>query len=167
MIRRFVRAVAGAGTVLCVSAMSCPEPVGPEGLVPAGDFRLVRATPDKTWEVPVSSGVQSGCGALTDARLLIGEDGSVLYSRTIRYVADGQTLFSEQEFRGKLEKNSASTEIALRYGRVGRDDIRPQVEPTAGDPEFTVLYVDHYFPGNASCAGRRVILRYTIGGVNY
>ncbi len=167
MKRNLVRGGLVLACALSLMGMSCPEPVGPEGLIPAGDYRLVRSTPDKTWEVPVSRTLQLGCGQLTDARLLIAEDGSVVYSRTIRYVQDGQTLVAEQEFNGKLEKNSASSEIALRYGNPGRDNIRPQVEPLAGDPDFTVLYADQFFPGNASCPGRSYILRYTIGGVDH
>jgi hypothetical protein len=152
---------------LSLMGMSCPEPVGPGGLIPPGDYRVVRVTPDKSWEVPVSRTLELGCGQLIDARLLIDEAGSVVYGRTIRYVQDGQARVVEEEFRGKLEMNSSDREIALRWGSPGRDYIRKQVEPLADDPDFTVLYVDHFFAGNASCPGRSYILRYTIGGVNH
>ena len=167
MTRRLVREGLVLASALVLMGTSCPERVGPAGLIPAGDYRLVRATPDKTWEIPVSRTFQSGCGQLTDARLLIGEDGRVLHTRTIRYVQDGQTLVTELEFTGRLEKYDASSEIVFRYDDIGREEIRRQVEPIAGDPDFMVLYVDHSFAGNASCKGRSLILRYTIGGVDH
>ena len=166
MKRRLVRRGLVLACTLSLMGMSCPEPVGPDGLIPPGDYRVVRATPDKTWEIPVSRTLEVGCGQLTDARLLIDEAGSVVYTRTIRYVEDGQALSTDQEFRGKLEKYDSDSDIALRYGSPGRDNIRTQVEPLPGDPDFTVLYVDHFFPGNTSCPGRSYILRYTIGGVD-
>ena len=167
MIRRVVRGGVVLASALVLMGTSCPERLGPEGLIAAGDYRLVRPTPEKTWEIPISRTVQSGCGQLTDARLLIGEDGRVLHTRTIRYVQDGQTLVTELEFTGRLEKYDHGSEIVFRYDDIGREEIRPQVEPIAGDPGFTVLYVDHFFAGNASCPGRSLILRYTIGGVNH
>ena len=166
MKRRLVREGMLLACTLSLMGTSCPDRLGPDGLIPAGDYRLVRPTPDKTWEIPVSRTLELGCGQLTDARLLIDEAGSVLYTRTIRYVQDGQTLTTEQEFRGKLEKYAGDSEISLRYGTPGRDAIRPQVEPLPDDPDFTVLYADQFFPGNASCQGRSYILRYTIGGVD-
>ena len=165
MIPRFVRAVLGATAVLCITATSCPQTLGPEGLMPAGDFRLVRTIADGGWEVPAPRDMQAGCGTLIDARLLIGEDGSVLHTRTIRHVQNGVPITTVEEFRPRLTRSSGSRETHLEY-RGWVETIRAQVEPVAGDPDFTVLYVDHYFRTNG-CPGRHVILRYTVGGVTH
>ena len=166
MIRRVVREGFVLASALMLMGTSCPERVGPGGLIPAGDYRLVRATPEKTWEIPISRTSQAGCGQLTDARLQVDENGRVLHTRTIRYVQDGQTLVTELEFPGRLERYDDGSDIVFRYDDIGREEIRAQVEPIAGDPDFTVLYVYHFFAGNASCQGRNLVLRYTIGGVN-
>ena len=166
MIRRVVREGVVLASALVLMGTSCPERRGPAGLIAAGDYRLVRATPDKTWEIPVSRSSQLGCGQLTGAHLQIDERGHVRHTRTIRYVQDGQTVVTEQEFTGRLEKYDSDSEIVFRYDDIGREEIWPQVEPVAGDPDFTVLYVHHFFAGNASCQGRGLILRYTIGGVD-
>jgi len=165
MKRDLVRAVTVAGSVLCMSAMSCPETLGPEGLIPPGDWRLVRSIAEAEWEVPAPQGTVPGCGRLLDARLLIGEDGSVLHTRSIRHEQNGALVTTVQDLTPTLEK-SAGSDTHLQY-RGWYEIIRAQREPREDDPYFTVLYVQQTFRGSDYCPWRELMLRYTIGGVNH
>ena len=166
MTRNIVKGAMVLASPLWLMGTSCSQLVDPAGIVPAGDYRLVRSTPDKTWEVSAPRTAQPGCGALVDARLVIGEDGSVVHTRTIRHLEDGALVTTDEELRGRVRKYSKDADTQLDF-RAWMDVIRWQVEPTTGDPEFTVLFVDHWFPGTPACAGRRLVLRYTIGGVDH
>src|SRR5688572_24268565 len=129
MIRRFVRAVVAVVAVLSITATTCTDLMSPEGLVPAGDYRVTQSIVANGLEVPAPAGSQPGCGKLIDARLVIGEDGSVLHTRTIRHVQSGLITSTVQEFRPELQRYTKSVETNLKY-RGWYERIHQQVEPT-------------------------------------
>jgi hypothetical protein len=147
-----------------LTAMRCEEAVSPVDLLPAGDYLLTRATPTTTFAVPTPAPLQPGCGTLTAGRLIIAEDGTVRHTRTVTQVENGQEVSVEQELTPILRGWTGSNRIELDY-RGWREVLQVQTEPTPADPDLTVLYVEQFFPGNAECAGRRLILRYAAEGV--
>jgi hypothetical protein len=143
--------IAGA---ICLTANRCETVTGPEGVLPAGDYRLTRPTEDTIWLVPAPSPM-TGCMRLTDARLVIDADGSVVHTRTLTQVQTGEAI--TQEFHPRLEQRDGFIDLVYNPGRFA---VFRQRESTSADPDLTALYVDEFFRGNAACPGTTVRLRY-------
>jgi hypothetical protein len=139
---------------VCLTATRCDTVTGPDGVLPAGDYRLTRPTDDTVLMVPAPAPL-TGCVRLTDARLVIDENGAVEHTRTLTQVQTGETI--TQEFHPRLEQRDSSIDLVYNPGRFA---VFEQREPTSTNPDLTALYVDEWFPRNATCAGALVRLRY-------
>lgn len=165
MIRKLVRTLTVLAGAACLTGTRCEGDriVGPEGLIPAGDYRLARPTDDTMWLVPAPAPHQ-GCARLVDARFIIDDDGSVVHTRTLTIVQSSEDVVIQQEFRPALSAYDGSMYINLDYDGGGRDIAHLQSEPTSANPDLTALYADQFFRATAECPVRRLTLRYVKQG---
>lgn len=165
MKRNLVRALTVFASAACLMGLNCVGDtlVGPAGLLPAGDYRLTRPTEDTKWVVPAPAPHQ-GCATLVDSRILIDENGSVVHTRTLTQVQNGQDVIIEHELRTELSAYEGSSYVTMNYGTGMYESALLQSESTTANPNATALYVDHSFRGDATCGNRDLRLRYTRQG---
>jgi len=144
--------------MVALMATSCEDPVGPEGLVPPGTYVLVRAN-NEQWEVPAPPPLAAVCGFLIAGQYVIDADGNAVHTRTIETVAGARGEVTQQVLRTTLGAERGSDYVHAYYSAFA-DNIRVSVEPTAEDPNYTVLTIDQSFLRNRGCPGRSYEVRY-------
>ncbi len=100
-----------------------------------------------------------------DARLVIDEDGGAVHTRTLIQVQNSESVSIQQEFRPELNAYDDNTHVNMDYGGGWRELALLERKSTATNPVGTALCVNHWFRGNAGCAGRRLMLRYVDDGM--